>query len=101
GQSAWINLLKDEPILILLDELPPYLEYARTIPAGTGTLADITTNALSNLFNALGKADLSNVCLVISDLQATYQSGSDLLQKSFRNLENEISRSSINIEPVG
>ncbi|MFZ3591516.1 DUF499 domain-containing protein [Bacillus sp. DJP31] len=101
GQSAWINLLKDEPILILLDELPPYLEYARTIPAGTGTLADITTNALSNLFNALGKAELSNVCLVISDLQATYQSGSDLLQKSFRNLENEISRSSINIEPVG
>lgn len=101
GQSAWINLLKDEPILILLDELPPYLEYARTIPAGTGTLADITTNALSNLFNAIGKAELSNVCLVISDLQATYQSGSDLLQKSFRNLENEISRSSINIEPVG
>lgn len=101
GQSAWINLLKDEPILILLDELPPYLEYARTITAGTGTLADITTNALSNLFNALGKAELSNVCLVISDLQATYQSGSDLLQKSFRNLENEISRSSINIEPVG
>lgn len=101
GQSAWINLLKDEPILILLDELPPYLEYARTITAGTGTLADITTNALSNLFNALGKAELSNVCLVISDLQATYQSGSDLLQKSFRNLENEIARSSINIEPVG
>lgn len=101
GQSAWINLLKDEPILILLDELPPYLEYARTIPAGTGTLADITTNALANLFNAVGKAELSNVCIVISDLQATYQSGSDILQRSFKNLENEISRSSINIEPVG
>lgn len=101
GQSAWINLLKGEPTLILLDELPPYLEYARTIPSGTGTLADITTNALSNLFNALGKAELHNVCLVISDLQATYETGSGLIQKSFKNLENEIGRSSINIEPVG
>lgn len=101
GQSAWINLLKGQPTLILLDELPPYLEYARTITAGTGTLADITTNALSNLFNALGKAELHNVCLVVSDLQATYEMGSGLIQKSFKNLENEIGRSSINIEPVG
>lgn len=101
GQSAWINLLKGQPTLILLDELPPYLEYARTITAGTGTLADITTNALANLFNALGKAELHNVCLVISDLQATYETGSGLIQKSFKNLENEIGRSSINIEPVG
>ncbi|MDX1260708.1 DUF499 domain-containing protein [Exiguobacterium sp. K1] len=101
GQSAWINLLKGQPTLILLDELPPYLEYARTITAGTGTLADITTNALANLFNALSKSELHNVCLVISDLQATYETGSSLIQKSFKNLENEIARSSINIEPVG
>lgn len=101
GQSAWINLLQGQPTLILLDELPPYLEYARTITAGTGTLADITTNALSNLFNALGKAELHNVCLVISDLQATYETGSGLIQKSFKNLDNEIARNSINIEPVG
>ncbi|MBD8034592.1 DUF499 domain-containing protein [Solibacillus merdavium] len=101
GQSAWINLLKGEPTLILLDELPPYLEYARTIQVGTGTLADVTTNALSNLFNAIGKAELHNVCLVISDLQATYEAGSNLIQKSFKNLENEIGRQSINIEPVG
>lgn len=26
GESAWINLLKNDKILILLDELPPYLE---------------------------------------------------------------------------
>lgn len=101
GQSAWINLLQGEPVLILLDELPPYLDYVRTIPSGTGTLADITTNALANLFNALGKAELHNVCLVVSDLQATYETGSGLLQKSFKNLDNEIARSAINIEPVG
>lgn len=101
GQTSWINLLKGEPLLILLDELPPYLDYARTIPSGTGTLADVTTNALANLFNALGKAELSNVCLVVSDLRATYESGTELLERSFKNLENEIARSSINIEPVG
>lgn len=101
GQSSWMNLLKGKPLLILLDELPPYLEYAKTIPTGTGTLADVTTNALANLFNALGKAELSNVCLVISDLRANYESGTELLEKSFKNLESEIARSSINIEPVG
>lgn len=102
GQSAWINLLKSEtPTLILLDELPPYLQNAKTIPVGTGTVADITTTALANLFNAVGKAELHNVCIVVSDLQATYEEGSQLLQKSFKELENEIERSAINIEPVG
>ncbi|NLH58232.1 MAG: DUF499 domain-containing protein, partial [Clostridiales bacterium] len=99
GQSAWINLLKsDTPTLILLDELPPYLQNAKTIPVGTGTVADITTTALANLFNAVGKAELHNVCIVVSDLQATYEEGSQLLQKSFKELENEIERSAINIE---
>ena len=32
GQTAWINLLKsDKPTLILIDELPPYLQNARAI----------------------------------------------------------------------
>ena len=57
GQNAWIQLLKDETVLILLDEMPPYLSYLRTRQVGTGTLADITVNALANLFNALNKSD--------------------------------------------
>ncbi len=102
GQSAWINLLRsDTPTLILLDELPPYLQNAKAIAVGMGTMADITTTALANLFNAVGKAELYNVCIVVSDLQATYEEGSQLLQKSFKELENEIERSAINIEPVG
>lgn len=102
GQNAWIKLLKsDKPTLILLDELPPYLQNARTITIGTGTLANITTTAIANLLNAVGKAELHNVCIVISDLQATYEQGSQLLQDSFKELENEIGRSAINIEPVG
>jgi|CZCB01.1.fsa_nt_gi hypothetical protein len=100
GQTAWINLLKGEPLLILLDELPPYLDNARAKTIGDSNLAMVTTTALANLFNALGKEELSNVCVVISDLKATYESGSELLQSSFKNLENEVNRSALNIEPV-
>jgi len=101
GQTAWINLLKGEPVLILLDELPPYLENARSKTIGNSDLSVVTVNAISNLFTALGKEELSNVCLVISDLKATYESGSEMLQASFKDLENEINRSALNIEPVG
>ena len=100
GQTAWINLLKGEPLLILLDELPPYLENAKAKMIGDSNLATVTTTALANLFNALGKEELSNVCLVISDLKATYESGSELLQSTFKELENEVNRSALNIEPV-
>lgn len=101
GQTAWVNLLKGEPLLILLDELPPYLDNARSVSIGDSNLAVVTTNALANLFTALGKEELSNVCLVISDLKATYESGSELLQSTFKELENEVNRSALNIEPVG
>lgn len=100
GESAWINLLKDQKILILLDELPPYLENARAFPIGNSDLCKVTVTALSNLFSALGKEQLANVCLVFSDLKATYESGSALLQSSFKELENEANRIAINIEPV-
>ncbi|MFS0598603.1 DUF499 domain-containing protein [Peribacillus frigoritolerans] len=101
GQKAWENLLKGEPLLILLDELPPYLENAKSKTIGDTNLAVVTTTALANLFNALGKEELSNVCLVISDLKATYESGSELLQSTFKELENEVNRMAQNIEPVG
>ncbi|MHB1453403.1 MAG: DUF499 domain-containing protein [Saccharofermentanales bacterium] len=102
GESAWIKLLQGEKILILFDELPPYLENAKSITVGNSDLCKVTITALSNLFSALGKEQLSNVCLVFSDLKATYQSGSELLQSSLniRDLENEANRSAINIEPV-
>lgn len=100
GQSAWINLLRGEPLLILLDELPPYLDDARSKTIGNSDLSAITTTALSNLFTAINKEELSNVCLVISDLKAAYEKGGELLQSSFRELDGEVSRSSKNIEPV-
>ena len=100
GESAWINLLKDQRILILLDELPPYLENARSIQVGNSDLCQVTVTALSNLFSALGKEQLANVCLVFSDLKAAYESGSDMLRKSYKELENEANRIALNIEPV-
>lgn len=100
GQSAWINLLKDQPTLILLDELPPYLANAQAKTIGDSNLAVVTSNALANLFNAINSKELSNVLLVISDLSASWESGSEILQQTFRDLGNELSRFSIDLEPV-
>lgn len=36
----------------------------------------VTATALSNLLVAIGKDELSNVCLVITDLTASYAGGS-------------------------
>ena len=101
GETAWIKLLQGEPLLILLDELAPYLENAKSKMIGNSDLCVVTTTALANLFSALGKSQLSNVCLVISDLKATYESGSELIRSTFKELENEVNRSALNIEPVG
>ena len=100
GESAWVNLLKDQCVLILLDELPPYLVNAKSITVGNSDLCAVTITALSNLFTAIGKGQLAKVCLVFSDLQATYESGSQLLATSFKELENEADRVALNLEPV-
>ena len=101
GQSAWVNLLQGEPLLILLDELPPYFESAKSKSVGNSDLAQVTATALSNLLVAVGKKELANVCVVISDLRATYQGGSQQLQEALRNFESEVGRSAVTLEPVG
>jgi hypothetical protein len=101
GQTAWIKLLKGEPLLILLDELPPYFENARSRTIGNSDLATVTTTALSNLLIAVGKEDLENVCVVISDLKATYESGSEQILRALANFENEVNRGAVRLEPVG
>ena len=100
GETSWVELLKGQKTLILLDELPPYLENARSIMVGNSDLSKVTMAALSNLFTALGKEQLANVCLVFSDLKAAYESGSELLQSSFRELEAEANRIAIEVTPV-
>ena len=80
GRTAWINLLKGEPTLILLDELPPYLDNAKSISVGNSDLAKVTATALTNLFEAAVENDLGNVCVVLTDLVGTYAEASAQIQ---------------------
>jgi len=101
GQSAWTNLLRKKRLLILLDELPPYFENARSKTIGNSDLSVVSGTALSNLLVAASKEELSRVCIVISDLKATYEGGSQAINDALKNFENEVKRSSLRLEPVG
>ncbi len=101
GQTAWVNLLQGEPLLILLDELPPYFQAARAKQIGNSDLSEVTTTALANLLVAVGKGELGNVCVVISDLRASYAEGTEQVQRALLNLEHELGRTALNLEPVG
>jgi wyosine [tRNA(Phe)-imidazoG37] synthetase (radical SAM superfamily) len=100
GETAWINLLKGEPTLILLDELPPYMDYVKSRAIGNSDLSVVTTTALANLLVAVNKAELTNVCVIISDLTASYEGGTAQINKALANLQRETSRSALRIEPV-
>lgn len=96
GQKAWESLLSGETVLILLDELPPYLENARSHAIGNSDLAQVTATALSNLLVAVGREGCERVCLVITDLAGAYEQGSTMLS----DLEKETHRSAMTLEPV-
>jgi predicted AAA+ superfamily ATPase len=100
GQSAWINLLQGPPTLILLDELPPYFQDAKSKTVGNSDLAQVTTTALSNLLVAVNKPELKNVCIVIADLKATYEGGGAALNTALNNLQAETTRSAQSLAPV-
>jgi hypothetical protein len=97
-EAAWIDLIGDEPTLILLDELPPYFDYAVTRSVGGGNLAQVATFALSTLFSAALK--LPKVCIVVSNLSGTYEGASKDLRKAIRNVEQEARRQAKPITPV-
>jgi hypothetical protein len=98
-ENAWLNLFEGtDPILILLDEMPPYFEDLATRPIGAGTVADIATRAFANLITAASKK--SNVCVVISDLWAAYQAGGALINRALDNARQELGRMERNITPV-
>ena len=100
GQTAWVNLLRGEPLVIMLDELPPYLVNAAAKSIGNSDLAAVTTTALSNLLVAVGRDELRNVCLVISDLKASYGAGAARIGAALDDLEAETGRAAMNLEPV-
>ena len=96
-------MLGKEPVIIFLDELPPYLENALSVPVGNSDLAAVTTTALANLFVAV--TELDNVCLVLSDLAGTnYATGQERLQaaldRAIQNITGEAKRIATPITPV-
>ncbi|NCA70783.1 MAG: ATP-binding protein [Sphingobacteriia bacterium] len=103
GPEAWKQLLGDEPLVLFLDELPPYLEYAVTVPVGNADLSVVTTAALANLFVAV--ADMGNVCLVLSDLAgSSFGIGQSALEAAFNRavhgITSESKRIAVPITPV-
>jgi WD40-like Beta Propeller Repeat len=87
-EKDWLKLFDGgEPILILFDEMPPYFHYLDTQKVGNGTVADIATRAFANLLTAAGKK--SNVCVVVSDLAATYDTGTRLINRALEDVGTE------------
>ncbi len=98
-EKDWIKLFEgDQPVLILLDEMPPYFHYLDTQKVGNGTVADIATRAFANLLTAAGKKN--NVCVVISDLSAAYDTGGKLINRALQDARAELGRQERSITPV-
>lgn len=98
GEKDWIDLIGDTPTLIMLDELAPYLDYAQTRELGQGTLANVVTYALANLFSAAVK--LPRCMVIVSNLSAAYQGASRSLAQTVANLSQELRRGAKEITPV-
>ncbi len=98
-EKDWLRLFDGGcPILILLDELPPYFHYLDTQKVGNGTVADIATRAFANLLTAASKKN--NVCVVVSDLAASYDTGAKLINLALHDARQELGRQERNITPV-
>ena len=98
-EKDWLKLLEgDRAVLILLDEMPPYFHYLDTQKVGNGTLADIATRAFANLLSAAGKK--KNVCVVVSDLAAAYDTGGSLINRALSDARAELGRQERSITPV-
>lgn len=103
GPEAWKQLLGGDPLVLFLDELPPYLANAVAVPVGNGDLGVVTTTALANLFIAV--AEMDNVCLVVSDLAGSnYSGGQAALEAAFnratQGIAAEARRIAVPITPV-
>jgi hypothetical protein len=98
SETDWIQLIGDEPTLILLDELPPYFDYAFTRQVGAGNLAQVTTYALSNLLTAAIK--LKHCCIVLSNLAGSYEGATRQLRQAIANFQQEANRQARSITPV-
>jgi hypothetical protein len=97
-EQKWMEIIGDEPTLILLDELPPYLLNADTRSVGKGSLADLVTYSISNLLTAAIK--LPRCCVVIANLSGSYEAQTKDLARIMSNLQQESRRQAQTITPV-
>ncbi|MBK1718758.1 AAA family ATPase [Thiocystis violacea] len=97
-EKKWVEIIGDEPTLILLDELPPYLLNANARPIGNGTLADLVTYSIGNLLTAAMK--LPRCCVVIANLSGSYEAQTRDLARVMSNLQQESRRQAETITPV-
>ena len=99
GIDDWIATIGPDPVLILLDELPSYLQMASGRTVGESTLADVTIGGLERLFNALPK--LPNACVVVTNLKDDiYAQGSGKLRTLIDDLTKQYDKFATAITPV-
>ena len=80
--------------------MPPYFQTAKAKQIGNGNLAEVTTHALANLLIAIGKDELKNVALVISDLRAVYSDGVAAVDAVLEDYAAEVQRVAKDFIPV-
>jgi hypothetical protein len=98
GKEHWKAIIGDRPTLILFDELPPYFLEARTVPVGQGSLVNVLTRALSNLFVAA--LELPRCCVVLANLADSYRDQVKEVRKLVADVQREASRQARKITPV-
>ncbi|MDD3554381.1 MAG: DUF499 domain-containing protein [Deltaproteobacteria bacterium] len=97
-QRKWKEIIGYEPTLILLDELPPYLDNASTQVFGQGTLAKMVVYSLSSLMSAA--LELPRCAIVIANLSGSYTQATKALREAISNLQQETRRQAMTITPV-
>ena len=97
----WKKLIGDEAVVIAFDELPAYLDAARIHHSWQQQpRPEISVRAIANLLVAVTSADLPRALVIITDLQNTYQRGSEIVSEAMRNLAAETDRPAVDIAPV-
>ena len=94
-QLVWKAIIADKPTLILLDELPPYLDNASTQVFGQGTLPNMVVYSLTG--TAL---ELSNCAIMVANLSGSYKAQTKALANAISNLQQETRRQAMTITPV-
>ncbi|QGU32911.1 anti-phage-associated DUF499 domain-containing protein [Thermochromatium tepidum] len=97
-QRQWKEIIGNKPTLILLDELPPYLDNASTQVFGQGTLANMVVYSLSSLMSAA--LELPNCAIVVANLSGSYKAQTKALADAISNLQQETRRQAMTITPV-